>query len=180
MHRRQIHIALHPVPFYAIYDHKEKARQTGGGAEFAKFSQLSVVLTGFSEAELLASGMMHVYYDELGLVLGHDIRQKYFAGDLDPVILLSDPVWGPLTRNLIRMWYIGQWKRLPDGWGHKYFHQNKFFSDDELKGFDEFARNVDRIISPRAYTEGLAWKAAGVNPMGAKEPGFKSWTEKPK
>lgn len=179
MHRR-IHIAPYPVPFYTIYDHKEQARQKEGDAEFAKFSQLSVALTGFSEAELQSTGMMHVYYDELGLVLGHDIRKKYFTDELEPEILLSDPVSGPITRNVIRMWYIGQWKKLPDGWGHKWFNQDKFFSDDELKGFDEFSRNVDRIISPRAYTEGLAWKAAGVNPMGAKEPGFKSWTEKPK
>jgi hypothetical protein len=115
-----------------------------------------------------------VYFDELGLVLGHPIRQQFLKSKLAPDALLGDKVWGPLTRNLIRMWYVGQWKKLPDGWG-----QN-FFSNDDLKEFDEFARNVDRIISPTAYTEGLAWKAAGVNPMGAREPGFASWAEKPK
>jgi hypothetical protein len=178
MHRP--HIALYPVPQYTTYDRKEMARNKEAGGEFDTFSQLSVALTGFSAAELQATGMLRIYFDELGLVLGHAIRQNYFDSELGPADLLADAVWGPLTRNLIRMWYLGQWKKLPDGWGHKSFNKGNFFSKEELSGFDEFNRNVDRIISPRAYTEGLAWKAAGINPMGAKEPGFASWTEKPK
>jgi hypothetical protein len=142
--------------------------------EFDKFSELSVALTGFSLAELQATGMMRTYFDELGLVLGRAIRQKYFSSNLGPAALLSDELWGPLTRNLIRMWYLGQWKKLPVCWG------TKTFSKEDVDGFDEFGRNVDRVISPGAYREGLAWKAVGVNPVGAKEPGFASWKELPK
>jgi hypothetical protein len=173
MHRRPINVALYPVPLYTTYDLKEKARSKKDGDAFDKFSQLSVALTGFSEAELQATGLMRIYFEELGLVLGHGIREKYFDSNLEHASLLSDTLWGPLTRNLIRMWYVGQWKKLPEGWA-------KRFSKDDFNGFDEFSRNVDRIISPRSYTEGLAWKAVGVNPMGAKEPGFASWTERPK
>ncbi len=180
MHRRQIHVALYPVPLYTIYDYKEKAGHKNEEGECGRFLQRSVTLTGFSEAELQATGLLHVYFDELGLVLGHAIRQKYLNRNLASDALLRDKVWGPLTRNLIRMWYVGQWKKLPDGWGQKSFDKDNFFSDEELSAFDEFTRNVDRFISPKAYTEGLAWKAACVNPMGAKEPGFASWTEKPK
>ena len=70
--------------------------------------------------------------------------------------------------------YLGQWQKLPSGWG------SGQFSDKDLLAFDEFGRNVDRVISPRAYKEGLAWRAVGVNPMGAKQPGFGSWQEAPK
>jgi hypothetical protein len=175
MHRQPFGFVPYPVPRYTTYDRKEMAGHKDEGDELEKFSQLSVALTGFSSAELQATGLLRAYFDELALVLGHAIRQKYFGSSLDPTALLADQVWGPITRNLIRMWYIGQWKKLPEGW-----ERSKPFSADDSSGFDEFGRNVDRIISPRAYTEGLAWKAVGVNPMGAKEPGFASWTEPPK
>jgi len=82
MHRRQIHIALYPVPLYTTYDHKEKAGDKNAGGEFDRFSQLSVALTGFSAAELQTTGLMHVYFDELGLVLGPVARvAAEFIGD---------------------------------------------------------------------------------------------------
>jgi len=165
----------YPVPRYTTYDLRELADNKGQDQELDQFSQLSAALTGFSAAELQATGLLRAYFDELALVLGHAIRQKYFGSGLGIEALLADRVWGPLTRNLIRMWYLGQWTKLPGGW-----ERSEPFNQNETSGFDEFGRNVDRIISPRAYTEGLAWKAAGVNPMGAKEPGFASWTEPPK
>jgi hypothetical protein len=171
MRPRPIHIQLYPVPQFAIYDCPAAPPDPN---EFDRFTQLSIKLTGFSLAELQATGMMRIYFEELGLVLGRSIRKKYFDSNLKPVALLSDDVWGPLTRNLIRMWYLGQWKKLPVDWG------NKRFSKEDFDGFDDFSRNVDRIISPAAYREGLVWKAVGVNPMGAKEPGFASWVEPPK
>ena len=167
--RPRLHIQLYPVPQFAIYDLTKDAPH-----EFDRFSKLSVETTGFSLAELQGTGMIRIYFDELGLVLGHGIREKYCSSTLRTVALLSDSLWGPVTRNLIRMWYLGQWRRLPVAWG------SGCFSDEDLRGFDEFGRNVDRIISPRAYREGLAWRAVGVNPMGAKQPGFGSWKEAPK
>jgi hypothetical protein len=169
MRPRLIHIQLYPVPQFATYD-----LTTDSPDEVDKFSQLSIQLTGFSLAELQGTGMMEVYYDELGLVSGRAIRRKYLNSRLGPGALLGDCLWGPLTRNVIRMWYLGQWHRLPAGWG------SGQFSDKDLRGFDEFGRNVDRIISPRAYKEGLAWRAVGVNPMGAKQPGFGSWKKAPR
>jgi hypothetical protein len=169
MHRRLIHIQLYPVPQFAAYDSTKD-----GPGELDRFSQLSVELTGFSLAELQSTGMMQIYFDELGLVLGRAIRREYFKSNLSLAELLSDSLWGPVTRNVIRMWYLGQWQKLPAGWG------SRKFSKKDLRGFDEFSRNVDRIVSPQAYREGLAWKAAGVNPMGAKQPGFGSWQEAPK
>jgi hypothetical protein len=43
------------------------------------------------------------------------------------------------------------------------------------KDFDEFGRNVNRVISADAYREGLAWVAVGTNPSAAKQPGFGTW-----
>lgn len=36
------------------------------------------------------------------------------------------------------------------------------------------------IPSPRAYAEGLAWKAVGVAPPGTSGPGFGSWERRPR
>lgn len=35
------------------------------------------------------------------------------------------------------------------------------------------------VVSPRAYREGLVWRAMGAHPMGAKQPGFGSWALPP-
>lgn len=37
-----------------------------------------------------------------------------------------------------------------------------------------------RIVSARAYAEGLAWKAVGVAPPGTAAPGFGSWEHRPR
>src|SRR5882762_6625366 len=112
MRPRAIHIQLYPVPQFATYD-----RTKDRSDEFDRFSHVSVEVTGFSLAELQGTGMMRVYFDELGLVLGRAIRQKYLNTNLKPAVLLSDLLWGPVTCNVIRIWYLGQWRQLPVGWG---------------------------------------------------------------
>ncbi len=145
-----------------------------------RFVALSVVLTGFDDAELWGTGMVDPYLDWLRSVVG-DQR----TGDLlsasqvtidaaggKPAVLerlfliniLEDDALGPLARNLIVLWYLGQWNQLPADWR-------------DLHG----ASAIDQtcIISPDAYVQGLAWKAIHTHPTGAKMPGYGSWALPP-
>jgi hypothetical protein len=158
-----------PVPRFAAYDLQVRDRPN---ADLSAFISLSASLTGFSEAELSSTGMTNAYYEELGQTVGIPIRNAFLNSNSDPSELMASSLYGPLARNVIRMWYLGQWKRLPPDWVDR-------LSPDQLTGFDEFGRNADRILSAEAYQEGLAWVAIAANPMGAKQPGFGTWSEPP-
>jgi hypothetical protein len=144
--------------------------------EFDQFIAVSVALTGFSEAELFATGLATAYFEELALAVGRTLRGDFLRLNLKhPEAALSSN-WAPLARNVIRMWYSGQWKRLQPHWPQGAFPDSEL--KKYLKGYDEFGRDVDRVISPSSYQEGLVWRAIGVNPPGAKQPGFASWTRR--
>ena len=144
---------------------------------FDDFLALSAALTGFGVAELQGTGMARPYFDEVTAILGesfaarlwmvgHDVVHR--AGDqLDTEIelrLLDDPDLGPPCRNLIVLWYTGQWAQMPGPWRDRH-------------GADPL--DVDHVLSPESYTEGLMWVAAGAHPQGAKAPGFATWVAPP-
>lgn len=160
---------MRPAAHYSAYE-----LATPPKTNFDGFIALSATLTGFSPAELAATGMSETYYEALRQVVGDPICTRLFNSGLTPAQLLDSKGFGPLARNIIRMWYLGQWKRIPSAW----------LAEPEIKDikperFDEFSRNADRVISAQAYQQGLAWRAMGVSPMGAKQPGFGSWSWAP-
>lgn len=145
-----------------------------------RFVALSVILTGFDDAELWGTGMVDPY---LGWLLGTVGDQ--FTGDLlsesqdaidaakgDHAMLealvreniLADATLGPIARNLIVLWYLGQWNQLPADWRDAH---------------GASALDQTCIISPDAYAQGLAWKAIHTHPTGAKMPGYASWSLTP-
>lgn len=143
------------------------------------FLDLSVVLTGFDLADLLATGMGRRYLDEVltnagptatgGLLQAfteitgeHPVRD---SGFLDAVAARIMGPFGPLAQNVIAMWYLGRWNQLPGSWRTTY---------------GAFASDQDHIISPEAYVEGLVWKAIDSHPRSAKAPGFGTWVFPPK
>ena len=143
------------------------------------FLRLSELLTGFDRVDLLGSGMVEPYYDELTRVIGaREVGALLAAAELldaqavsdeevDRALrntILDDPRYGPVARNLITMWYLGSWNQLPRQWRDA----NGAMSDD-----------YDRVVSAKAYREGLVWAAAGTHPMGAKQPGYGSWAAPP-
>jgi hypothetical protein len=119
--------------------------------------------------------MREAYFEALRQVVGDRICARLVDAKADPASLLDSPVFGPLARNIIRMWYLGQWKRIPPEW----FDLPEIAADKPTV-LDQFGRNADRVISGQAYQQGLAWTAMGVNPMGAKQPGFGSWSWPPR
>jgi len=146
--------------------------------EFEMFLAVSATLTGFSEAELLSTGLAVAHFDELALTVGRPLRWQFLeVAQADPPATMTDQTWAPLARNLLRQWYLGQWQGLGD-WAVVNFGTVDRKGKTHLpEGYNEFGKDSTRVISPAAYQEGLVWRAAGVNPPGAKQPGFASWVK---
>ncbi|WP_293111300.1 hypothetical protein [Moorena sp. SIO4G3] len=147
------------------------------------FLDFSVVVTGFSRFDLLGTGQAELYYQTVETKIGkpilkelldtfHDLdlkAQKNYKPSILTEGLHSDILayWklGPIARNIIKLWYTATWYELPDQSG---------------KDFGvTLVDNKTCIPSPQAYPEGLVWRAVGVNPPGAKAPGYGTWSEEP-
>ena len=148
-----------------------------GPDPLARFISVSAALTGFSQAELQGTGMAQEYYNVMRSTLseplvGRLLLQWTLIEKLDSYLhdeyltntILGDETLGPMARNLITLWYLGQWWQLPVAWR-------------QLHGAN--AQDTTRVVSAQAYEEGLVWVAMGVHPQGAKQPGFGSWALEP-
>lgn len=144
-----------------------------------QFRAVSSALTGFADIDLMAAGMGEAYWNELVSIAGITIAGEFlsacgevFARSRDERSLehnlrthiMDDPKFGPLARNVIVLWYMGQWNALPPSWADAYGGS----VDD-----------VTHVLSPQAYREGLVWPAFGSHPRAAKATGFGSWAEPP-
>jgi hypothetical protein len=145
--------------------------------ELDDFCAVSAALTGYRVAELVGTGMAETYLECFTaivgesfaarlLMTGHDVVHR--AGrDLSTQIdlrILGDPDFGPPARNLIVLWYTGQWVQLPGTWRDRH---------------GASPLDVDHVLSPEAYVAGLMWDAIGAHPQGARAPGFATWTADP-
>jgi len=144
--------------------------------KFDLFLSLSTELTGFELIRLLGTGMQLTYFDIVCDRTGKDnsdllwkewkmVQSK--ADDIEEAIrvrILSHPQLGPMARNIITLWYLGQWNQMPATWRSNYGSQPS---------------DVTQIISGESYKEGLVWMAIDAHPMGAKQPGFDSWSAPP-
>jgi len=127
------------------------------------FEEMSAVLTGFSLADIQGTGMSEAYLVFLeerkppvpidGLLSAFDNLHLDPANlsteDLSMIsLVLEDKAIGPLSRQIIFMWYTGQWN---------YGKEDTF------------------VISEKAYIESFSYVASGAHPAGAKQPGFGTW-----
>jgi hypothetical protein len=145
-----------------------------------QFLEFSAVLTGFSRLDLLGTGMLDLYYGALTEIVGGSICGELWAdfeklmqkcggalGEVEAAVekhILPDQKLGPVAKTIVQMWYLGQWSQLPPEWREKYGTNPSDFN---------------HVISPASYVEGLVWRAAGVHPQGAKQPGFGTWSAPP-
>ena len=109
-----------------------------------------MILTGFEEYELLGTGMLVRYYDELPRIIGE--REVECAprravtgrpGDEEAFrhLILDDPRYGPVARNVVLMWYLGTWTQLPREW---------------RSAFGATSYDTDHVVSAgRRYRAGL-------------------------
>lgn len=158
-----------------------------GGTAMAKsnpaetFLSLSAILTGYSRADLLGTGLAGKYYDKLSSIVDEDICGALWIAAREAMsgpgvrekdakrrirkLVLGNPKLAPLALNLIGMWYLGSWSQLPQSWRNRYGAK---------------ADDVDHVISTEAYQEGLIWQAIGAHPQGAKQQGYGAWALPPK
>ena len=144
-----------------------------------QFLAVSEVLTAFSEVELFATGMAGAYWQTFVSVVGVANAGDFLSqcatafarsSSLDELeanfdkLVMKDTKCGPLAKNIITMWYLGQWNQLPPAWRDS-FGGN--FNDQTF------------IVSSEAYVQSLVWPAFGTHPQAAKAPGFGSWVEPP-
>jgi hypothetical protein len=135
------------------------------------FAALSAALTGYREAELWGTGMVETYLDELIATVGDAIvarllvtgQEALRTGELQRRVL-DDPDLGPVARNTIVLWYLGQWNALPNEWRNRH---------------GASPLDIPRVISADAYRAGLVWRTIGAHPMGADPPGYGSWANPP-
>lgn len=145
------------------------------------FLALSAVLTGFNHVELQGTGLAPEYFKLINSIVGEEVCNELWSNAFRIIAmeaenentcyglirneLLSNLKFGPVVRNIIKLWYLGQWEALPASWREVYGNN---------------PGDVNRIISPSAYKEGLVWVAIGAHPMGAKPSGFGTWGNPPK
>jgi hypothetical protein len=140
------------------------------------FVALSAALTGFRATELWGTGQAETYLSEVLETVGEPIVARLLAsgdaalGDDDPDTalrerIMDDPDLGPVARNVVILWYLGQWNALPNEWRNRH---------------GASPRDVPRVVSAEAYQSGLAWRAFGAHPMGANPTGFGSWANPPR
>lgn len=145
------------------------------------FLTLSATLTGYSRFRLQGTGQAQAYLDTVTAVAGEAILEALLeiservhaqAGEDTEALtralrveILGDARFGPLARNLIKLWYVGTWYQLPQEWRDRF-------------GVGE--PDHTHVVSPTAYTEGLLWPTIDANPPGAKGPGYGTWAEPPR
>ena len=143
------------------------------------FLELSAALTGYDAVELQGTGMVEAYLDFTWRAVGSRVLGELLttwcdlaSGSDGPpperalrAAILASPKLGPVARNVVVLWYLGQWNQLPADWRDRH-------------GAD--AVDQTGIVSPEAYVQGLVWDAIGTHPQGAKQPGFGSWALPPK
>ncbi|MGH3913074.1 MAG: hypothetical protein ACRDTC_06650 [Pseudonocardiaceae bacterium] len=131
--------------------------------EGRRFAERSMALTGFALYDLLATGMADLYLatarDQVGTAVLDEVLSAV-EEDLDSLSGTELEV----ARALTYLWYTGAWPQLaPEAHG----------------ALRREAANVEFVVSPDAYTEGLVWRTFNGHPAGAKAPGFATWALKP-
>ena len=141
-----------------------------------QFLALSATFTGFSGAQLEATGLVDTYFKVVNNIINTEIMgallleyEKITQNNIDINsqsfgILLEDQKFDPLIKNIITLWYLGQWNQMPQSWRNN---------------FGASALDRDHIISAQAYKQGLVWEAMGAHPMGTRQQGFGAWSLPP-
>lgn len=150
------------------------------------FHELSTLLTGYDLVTLHGTGMGDLYLKSLQEILGEALVEEFLGSffqktrkfrsssigwlknilhldlaDLGlQIFFLEDDKWGPICRNIIKMWYMGNWYQMPDEW---------------RKNYVSSTLDTTKVLSKEAYIEGLVWKAIGTHPKSAKHPGYGTW-----
>jgi hypothetical protein len=141
------------------------------------FLLMSEELCGISAYYLRGTDYAKTYLDTVLRVVGADSMERLLATyaslptccqqDREAGIradLLSHDEFGPVARNVIKLWYSATWFELPQEWHQTY----TVFADDRTF-----------IPAAYAYPESFLGPAVGAHPAGAKPTGHQSWVFPP-
>jgi hypothetical protein len=135
------------------------------GTPVERFVALSAALTGFRAVDLWGTGQARAHLDLVLSVCGEALGARLLAADPeDSTTLLVDPDLGPVARNVIVLWYLGQWDQMPRAWRDRH---------------GASPEDVARVASAAAFRAGLVWRAIGSHATSADPPGFGSWATRP-
>ncbi|MGG6892723.1 hypothetical protein [Rhizobium sp. BR 315] len=141
---------------------------------FENFLRLSVRLCGISSYDLMGTGYARRYFETIERIIGHDLLHRLLetfsalpSASTDKALkaaILNHPEFGPIARNIIKLWYTATWFQLPPTWRENFgaLHEDRTF-----------------VPYPYAYAESLLGPAVGAHPAGAKPTGHQSWTLPP-
>jgi hypothetical protein len=127
-----------------------------------RFVALSAELTGFRAVDIWGTGQARAHLDLVLSVCGDELGARLLAADASTV--LADPDLGPVARNVIVLWYLGQWDQMPRGWRDRH---------------GASPVDVAHVASAAAFRAGLVWPAIGTHASSANPPGFGSWATPP-
>ncbi len=153
------------------------------------FYQLSAIFTDYNVAQLTGTGVGEEYNQTLSRWVRQDVLDDLYNtfnaletnndGDVCQQQLrqniLASAKLGPIARNIIKMWYLSIWYQMADDWTMAY--GVPAYSAPVIGV--ELAKPEDYIISNNAYIQGLVWPLMGSHPMGAKQPGYGTWSDAP-
>jgi hypothetical protein len=137
-----------------------------------RFLAFSSAVTAFSVFDLHGTGQAECYLSAVVRVLGQETLTELLdaydraAGDAGTLRaeIFSDEKFGPVARNIIKLWYAGIWYELPFEW---------------TESFGARENDGTFTASSQAYPDALLWRAIGANPPGARAPGYGSWASPP-
>jgi hypothetical protein len=140
------------------------------------FLEFSSRVTAFTVGELQRTGQVETYLETVAGVVGEDLLGDMLAIDVairsetrgdaaarDRLLrrwVFGDERFGPVARNIVKLWYLGTWYALPQVW-HEVFGSGK--ADSTF------------IVSAAVYSEGLSWPRPGSHRPAAKGPGRGAW-----
>jgi hypothetical protein len=157
----------------------EPAKAEPPAPDSDRFISLSAELTGFGEMELLETGVGDIYLAFL-LRVFPDVTPNLLAAwqqveeELPPEEreeglgekILDDPHLGPFARNVMQLWYTGNWSPMSAAWSNAYGNHHD---------------QTESSLLAAGYPHGLMWQAAiGAHPQAARPTGFAGWAEPPK
>jgi hypothetical protein len=141
-------------------------------------------ITGFSRFDLEGTGLVDTYHQLLQKILGARLSEDLALIVSDVLIypassaarrqafqqsLMAPSLFPPVVSNLILLWYLGIWNRLPDTWYGAMGLPIPGASD---------AGNT-HVPSLSAYTNQLSYRTAFANSPGSNPLGYASWSYPP-
>ncbi|ENN85423.1 hypothetical protein RHSP_52453 [Rhizobium freirei PRF 81] len=122
----------------------------------------------------MGTGYANRYFETIERIVGRDLLHRLLQtftalppGPADEALkaaILNHPEFGPIARNITKLWYTATWFQLPSTW---------------RENFGALPEDRTFVPYPYAYAESLLGPAVGAHPAGAKPTGHQSWTLPP-